>query len=218
MILASTFAFFMVISFCLMMVDTLTSQGMCQLGTLASLPTFGQKGRAWLASRKPVIRQTETAKHIITEGRVCGELVYVHKEVKSSLETPIASPGLAGILAELDEFFQSEEFEQICFEESKREFEDAIFHASFTDCEQLAIQLLAKPKPSRDAKGRFKARRSTSQAEVNVNRMAPIPSGFSFFKASYQPQLNKLIYKVQQFLASSAPIITILSITYQTTP
>lgn len=169
MILASTFAFFMVVSFCLMLVDSLDNSETQTLNMNPELRTVNYE---------PSILELSFQ---VALAEIFEYLDDVH---------------------EIETVFDMLVHPELYFHQPLEDFEDAIFHASELDFSALAASLLAKPKPQRDARGRFKARRTPSQVEGTVNRTAPIPSGFSFFKTSYQSPINKLIYKVQQFLAA----------------
>lgn len=205
MILASTFAVMMMVAFMMMMVDALASS---ETQTLA-------------LNSEPIPFDVDKFENAIMElTDFIGELPEIEDSAEwwAGSRQAKYSPYLQETkVNEVNEIFQ----DGSCgLEMPTNEFEALVWACTLPDYSKLASELLSPSKPQRDGKGRFvkKVRSRPDLNQESVNRMAPIPSGFSFFKASYQPQLNKLIYKVQQFLASSAPIITILSITYQTTP
>lgn len=195
MILASTFAVPMVV-FSFVFIFSLFEQEeiVCQLGTLAQVPSYGQKGKVWLArvASRGVTRRIETATQVITEERVAGELVRRIVEFKNSMETqvqpasqPASQPSLA--VAEM----------------AAGEFESLVWACTYTDFSKAASDLLAKPKPQRGTGGRFvkRAKPKPSQEPSQVERepLAPIPAVFSFFKALYQHSINILIHITQQF-------------------
>jgi len=190
MILASTFAVPMVIiSFVFLFSFLEQSEPTVQLGSLASLPTFGQKGKTWLASR----RQAKASAAI--------ENLFEEMENETTVEDFLR-------IMQSNALFYSQPASQtslVAAEMPASEFEELVWACTLPDYAKLASGLLSRPKPQRGKGGRFVKRvrsqpdLTQTKGQVNAEPLAPIPAVFSFFKGLYQPTINILIHINQQF-------------------